>query len=85
MQNHPPVEKPLVQLEVGSALAQVDFSSSNDNTNNFGLEGMAFISEFGIMVPGSHSPKSIKNQEKIVGQKVECSIYKLTTIATFYH
>ena len=70
MQNHPPVEKPLVQLEVGSALAQVDFSSSNDNINNFGLEGMAFISEFGIMVPVSHSPKSIKNQEKIVGQKV---------------
>src|SRR5919107_5819405 len=67
MQNHPPVEKPLVQLEVGSALAQVDFSSSsNDNTNNFGLEGMAFISEFGIMVPVSHSPTSIKNQEKIV-------------------
>jgi glucose/arabinose dehydrogenase len=71
MQNHPPVEKPLVQLEVGSALAQVDFSSSNNNnTNNFGLEGMAFISEFGIMVPISHSPESIKNQEKIVGQKV---------------
>jgi len=72
MQNHPPpVEKPLVQLEVGSALAQVDFSSSNNNnTNNFGLEGMAFIGEFGIMVPISHSLKSIKNQEKIVGQKV---------------
>src|ERR687898_227471 len=70
MQNHTPVEKPLVQIEVGSALAQVDFSSSNDNTNNFGLEGMAFISEFGIMVPISHSTKSIKNQEKIVGQKV---------------
>src|SRR5215208_2511405 len=71
MQNHPPVEKPLVQLEVGSALAQVDFSSSNNNnTNNFGLEGMAFISEFGIMVPISHSPESIQNQEKIVGQKV---------------
>src|ERR671919_1970505 len=70
IQNHPPVEKPLAQLDIGAALAQVDFSSSNDNTNNFGLEGMAFISEFGIMVPISHSTKSIKNQEKIVGQKV---------------
>ena len=27
MKDHPPVEKPLVELEVGSALAQVDFSS----------------------------------------------------------
>ena len=70
MQNHPPVEKPLVELEVGSALAQVDFSSYN-NTNDFGFRDMAFIAEFGIMVPISHSPWSIKNQkQEIVGQKV---------------
>ena len=32
---------------------------------------MAFITEFGIMVPISHLPLSIKNQEQeIVGQKV---------------
>jgi glucose/arabinose dehydrogenase len=70
MQNHPPVEKPLVELEVGSALAQVDFSSYN-NTNDFGFRDMAFIAEFGIMVPISHLPWSIKNQnQEIVGQKV---------------
>jgi hypothetical protein len=71
MQNHPPVEKPLVELEVGSALAQVDFSSISNNTNNFELKSMAFIAEFGIMVPISHLPSSIKNQDKeIIGQKV---------------
>ena len=71
MQNHPPVEKPLVELEVGSALAQVDFSSSYNNTNDFGFRDMAFIAEFGIMVPISHLPWSIKNQNQgIVGQKV---------------
>jgi glucose/arabinose dehydrogenase len=77
MQNHPHVEKPSVELGVGAALAQVDFSprsaSSNKNTDKFGLEGMAFIAEFGIMVPISHLPGSyLKNQEreKIVGQKV---------------
>jgi glucose/arabinose dehydrogenase len=70
MQNHPPVEQPLVELEVGSALAQVDFSSYN-NTNDFGFRDMAFIAEFGIMVPISHLPWSIKNQnQEIVGQKV---------------
>jgi glucose/arabinose dehydrogenase len=71
MQNHPPVEKPLLELKVGSALAQIDFSSSYNNTNDFGLKDMAFIAEFGIMVPISHSPWSIKNQkQEIVGQKV---------------
>lgn len=72
MQNHPPVEKPLVELEVGSALAQVDFSSSSyNNTNDFGFRDIAFIAEFGIMVPISHFPWSIKNQNQgIVGQKV---------------
>jgi hypothetical protein len=71
MQNHPPVEKPLVELEVGSALAQVDFSSISNNTNNFELKSMAFIAEFGIMVPISHLPLSIKNLDKeIIGQKV---------------
>jgi len=71
MENHPPVEKPLVELEVGSALAQVDFSSSYNNTNDFDLKDMAFIAEFGIMVPISHLPSSIKNKDKeMVGQKV---------------
>jgi glucose/arabinose dehydrogenase len=74
MQNHPPVEKPSVELDVGAALAQVDFSrsSKNNNTDKFGLEGMAFITEFGIMAPITHLPGSIKNQEErgIVGQKV---------------
>ena len=73
MQNHPPVEKPSVELGIGSALAQVDFSRSppSKNADNFGLEGMAFIAEFGIMVPISHLPGSLKNQEReIVGQKV---------------
>jgi glucose/arabinose dehydrogenase len=71
MQNHAPVEKPLVELEVGSALAQVDFSSSYHDTNDFGFRDMAFIAEFGIMVPISHLPWSIKNQnQEIVGQKV---------------
>ncbi|MGH9997607.1 MAG: PQQ-dependent sugar dehydrogenase, partial [Nitrososphaeraceae archaeon] len=51
MENHLPVEKPLVELKVGSALAQIDFSSSYNNTNDFGLKDMAFIAEFGIMVP----------------------------------
>jgi glucose/arabinose dehydrogenase len=75
MENHPPVEKPLVELEVGSALAQVEFSSSSlsssyNHTNDFGFKDMAFIAEFGIMVPISH-PWNIKNQDKeIVGQKV---------------
>ena len=82
MQNHSPVEKPLAQLDIGAALAQVDFSSfsskksnntnnNNSSTNPFGFEGLAFISEFGIMVPISHSSESIKKEgEKIVGQKV---------------
>jgi glucose/arabinose dehydrogenase len=74
MQNHPHVEKPLVELSVGAALAQVDFSHSpsSNNADKFGLEGMAFIAEFGIMLPISHLPGSLKNQEreKIVGQKV---------------
>jgi glucose/arabinose dehydrogenase len=73
MQNHPPVEKPLVELEVGSALAQVDFSSLSpyNNTNNFGFKDMAFIAQFGIMVPISHLPYNTKNHDKeIVGQKV---------------
>jgi hypothetical protein len=83
MQNHPPVEKPLAQLDIGAALAQVHFSSfsskknnsttnNNNSTNPFGFEGLAFISEFGIMIPISHSPESIKKEggEKIVGQKV---------------
>ena len=71
MQNHPPVEKPLIELKVGSALAQIDFSSSYNNTNDFGLKDMAFIAEFGIMVPISHSPWSTKNQkQEIIGQKV---------------
>ena len=75
MEKHPPVEKPLVELEVGSALAQVEFSSpslsSYNHTNDFGFKDMAFIAEFGIMVPISHLPRNIKNQDKeIVGQKV---------------
>jgi glucose/arabinose dehydrogenase len=79
MQSHSPVEKPIVELDVGAALAQVDFSSPsysssyNNNTDYdyFGLEDMAFIAEFGIMVPISHLPGSIKGEgEKIVGQKV---------------
>jgi hypothetical protein len=76
MKDHPPVEKPLVELEVGSALAQVEFSSSSlsssyNHTNDFGFKDMAFIAEFGIMVPISHLPWNIKNQDKeIVGQKV---------------
>ena len=75
MENHPPIEKPLVEMEVGAALAQVGFSSSlsssYNHTNYFGFEDIAVIAEFGIMVPISHLPLSIKNQEKeIVGQKV---------------
>ena len=76
MENHPSVEKPIVELEIGAALAQVDFSSSSslssyNHTNDFGFENVAFIAEFGIMVPISHLPLSIKNQEQeIVGQKV---------------
>ena len=79
MQNHPLVEKPLVELSTGAALAQVDFSRSSsknnnndNNTDKFGLSNMAFIAEFGIMAPISHLPGSIKNQEErgIVGQKV---------------
>ena len=73
MQNHPPVEKPLIELEVGSALAQADFSSFSpyNNTNNFGFKDMAFIAQFGIMVPISHLSSNIKNQDQeIVGQKV---------------
>ena len=64
-----------LNLVLELAFAQVDFSprsaSYNKNTDKFGLEGMAFIAEFGIMVPISHLPGSVKNQEeKIVGQKV---------------
>jgi glucose/arabinose dehydrogenase len=77
MQNYPPVEKPLVELDVGAALAQIDFSSpsfsssSNNTDDDFGLEDMAFIAEFGIMVPISHLPGSVHNQEReMVGQKV---------------
>ena len=78
MQNHPPVEKPSVELSIGAALAQVDFSRSssknnnNNNTDKFGFGDMAFIAEFGIMAPITHLPGSIRSQEEtgIVGQKV---------------
>jgi glucose/arabinose dehydrogenase len=77
IQNHPSVEKPLIEFEVGAALAQIDFSfptstlSSSNSTNDFGLKDMAFIAEFGIMIPTSHLPWSLKNQnQEIVGQKV---------------
>src|SRR5918996_2536705 len=76
MQNHPPVEKPLVELDVGAALAQIDFSHSssknNNNTDKFGLGYMAFIAEFGIMAPITHLPGSIRNQGErdMIGQKV---------------
>jgi hypothetical protein len=48
MQNHSPVEKPSVELGIGSALAQVDFSRSpsSNNANKFGLEGMAILSKY---------------------------------------
>jgi hypothetical protein len=66
MQNHSPVEKPSVELGIGSALAQVDFSRSppSKNADNFGLKGMAFIAEFGIMVPISHLPRSLESRER---------------------
>ena len=58
-------------------MAQIDFSfptstlSSSNSTNDFGLKDMAFIAEFGIMIPTSHLPWSLKNQnQEIVGQKV---------------
>ena len=44
MENHPPVEKPLVELEIGSALNEVDFffssslSSSHNHPNDCGFE-----------------------------------------------
>ena len=66
MQNHPRVEKPLIELSIGAALAQIDFSrsslknSNNNNTDKFGFGGMAFIAEFGIMAPITHLPGSIK-------------------------
>ena len=66
-----------MNLGIGAALAQVDFSRSSstiisyNHTDKFGLKDVAFIAEFGIMVPITHLPLSIKNQEKeIVGQKV---------------
>ena len=64
IQDHPPVRKPFAQLEVGAALAQVVFSPQD---NNFGFQGMAFIAEFGIMMPISH-PDSL--EKEIVGQKI---------------
>lgn len=83
MQMHPPAEKPLVELEVGAAFVQVDFSHSSlipsnavngSNNRQFGLEGMAFISEFGIMVPTSHSVQSVEGKQRgeseIIGQKI---------------
>jgi glucose/arabinose dehydrogenase len=80
MQEHPPVEKPFVELDVGAALSQIDFSTSpknnfstidsyNDSTRNYYFSpNMAFIGEFGIMMPISHET-SFK-EEKIIGQKV---------------
>jgi len=80
MQDHPPVEKPFVELDVGAALSQIDFStlpkknfsiidSYNDSTRNYYFSpNMAFIGEFGIMMPISHE-SSFKG-EKIIGQKV---------------
>ena len=57
--------------EVDFSSSSSSLSSSYNNTNDFGFKDMAFIAEFGIMVPISHLPLSIKNQEQeIVGQKV---------------
>ena len=58
MESHPPVQKPLVELDVGAALAQADSSSFNNDI--FEFEEMAFIAEFGIMVPISHLPENTK-------------------------
>jgi hypothetical protein len=66
MQDHPTVEKPFVELDVGAALSQIDFSTSPKNnfsiidsyedsaTNYYFPPNMAFIGEFGIMMPISH-------------------------------
>lgn len=77
MANHPPVEKPLLLLDKYAGVTQLDFS----NNANFGFDGKAFAGEVGIMAPITHPltteniaeqllPSQMKDQEKIVGQKV---------------
>ncbi len=70
MQEHPPVVQPLSQETISAALTQADFirsgnATSNNNNGssvnktNFGYEGKALISEFGNMVPVTHSPEGM--------------------------
>jgi hypothetical protein len=70
MQNHPlPVQKPFGLIETNAGITQV--AIPNSTTTNFGLDGKAFIGQFGTMVPITHTPSlQPPAQKMIIGQKV---------------
>lgn len=53
MQDHPPVVEPFATVPVASALTKIDFL--NDNGFGFNKTTVAFIAEFGDMIPATHS------------------------------
>lgn len=64
IKDHPPVVKPLAQVQVGPSLTQNAYS----NGTEFGHQGMVFIGASGTFTPITHSPKSVA--KGIIGHKV---------------
>ena len=62
MQNHPPVEKPLA--DIGHAVGSTQVAISNNTA--FGLQGMAFIGQFGTTYPSSHT----HFEKDMIGERV---------------
>jgi hypothetical protein len=81
MQNHPlPVQKPFGLVETNAGITQVAIP----NSTNFGLDGKAFIGQFGTMVPITHIPSLQPPAQKIIiGQKDVTVDLRTGTIADF--
>jgi glucose/arabinose dehydrogenase len=62
MQDHPPVEKPLA--DIGHAVGSTQAAVSNSSI--FGLQGMAFIGQFGTTYPSSHT----HFEKSMIGERV---------------
>jgi glucose/arabinose dehydrogenase len=62
MQDHPPVERPLA--DIGHAVGSTQVAISNSSA--FGLEGMAFIGQFGTTYPSSHT----HFEKDMIGERV---------------
>ena len=67
MQNHPtPIQKPFALIQTNAGTTQV--TTSNSSTA-FGLDGKAFVGQFGSLIPITHAPTP-QLTGKIIGQRV---------------